>query len=229
VLISAAFEIPAGFYYYRARYYDPQARQFLSEDPIGLDGGINLYAYVGNDPIQYIDPEGQDWKKALDEVVDFTLGVGRGIGSSVSFGKFGAPQNSDSGASLAGQLVGTSIVGGSGVTAVQGGIAGGIATSPTLGGAAIGAGVSALGVGAVAGAAINSGAIIQCSVVRSRFGSNQRQNKVAHDARKEAERNTGKKFTPAQERKFHDEITGQGISDYHELVRIAGDVLKGLL
>jgi RHS repeat-associated protein len=48
----------AGFYYYRARYYDPQARQFISEDPIGLDGGINLYAYVGNNPIGLTDPSG---------------------------------------------------------------------------------------------------------------------------------------------------------------------------
>jgi uncharacterized protein RhaS with RHS repeats len=36
----------------------PQARQFISEDPIGLDGGINLYAYVGNNPINKVDPQG---------------------------------------------------------------------------------------------------------------------------------------------------------------------------
>jgi RHS repeat-associated protein len=46
------------FYYYRARWYDPQARQFISEDPIGLDGGINLYAYVGNNPVNFSDPSG---------------------------------------------------------------------------------------------------------------------------------------------------------------------------
>jgi uncharacterized protein RhaS with RHS repeats len=45
-------------YYHRARYYDPQARQFISEDPIGLGGGINLYAYVGNNPINSTDPSG---------------------------------------------------------------------------------------------------------------------------------------------------------------------------
>jgi hypothetical protein len=45
-------------YYYRARWYDPQARRFISEDPIGLNGGINLYAYVENSPVSYIDPMG---------------------------------------------------------------------------------------------------------------------------------------------------------------------------
>jgi uncharacterized protein RhaS with RHS repeats len=47
-------------FYHRARYYDPQARRFISEDPIGLNGGINLYAYVGNNPINMVDPFGLD-------------------------------------------------------------------------------------------------------------------------------------------------------------------------
>jgi RHS repeat-associated protein len=47
-------------YYYRARYYDPNAGRFVSEDPIGFDGEINFYAYVENDPPNLIDPSGLD-------------------------------------------------------------------------------------------------------------------------------------------------------------------------
>jgi RHS repeat-associated protein len=47
-----------GLYYYRARYYHPQFARFAAEDPIGLDGGINLYAYVGGNPTGFIDPLG---------------------------------------------------------------------------------------------------------------------------------------------------------------------------
>jgi len=47
-----------GLYYYRARYYDPQAGRFTSEDPIQFAGGANFYAYVDNNPNLFIDPSG---------------------------------------------------------------------------------------------------------------------------------------------------------------------------
>ena len=49
---------PNGFYYMRARYYDPEIRRFISEDPLGLDSGVNLYAYCANNPINFVDPLG---------------------------------------------------------------------------------------------------------------------------------------------------------------------------
>ncbi len=49
-----------GYYYYRARYYSPDQKRFIAEDPLGFGGGdSNLQAYVGNNPINYTDPSGQ--------------------------------------------------------------------------------------------------------------------------------------------------------------------------
>ena len=50
------------FYYYRARYYDARAGRFISQDPIGLKGGdLNYYRYVGNNPVNRVDPWGLLW------------------------------------------------------------------------------------------------------------------------------------------------------------------------
>jgi len=47
-----------GLYYYRARLLDPQQGRFIAEDPIGQSLGVNLYRYVENDPLNWIDPFG---------------------------------------------------------------------------------------------------------------------------------------------------------------------------
>lgn len=48
-------------YYMRNRWYEPRTGRFLSEDPIGLEGGINQYAYAAGDPINGNDPSGLDF------------------------------------------------------------------------------------------------------------------------------------------------------------------------
>ncbi|OGL27236.1 MAG: hypothetical protein A3G44_03400 [Candidatus Rokubacteria bacterium RIFCSPLOWO2_12_FULL_73_47] len=56
----------AGLYYYRARYYHPGLQRFLSQDPLGFAAGdVNLYAYVGNNPLNFIDPLGLDREDRL--------------------------------------------------------------------------------------------------------------------------------------------------------------------
>ena len=47
-------------YHYKARAYSPALGRFLQTDPVGYSAGPNLYAYVGDDPLNNGDPTGKD-------------------------------------------------------------------------------------------------------------------------------------------------------------------------
>ena len=60
-----------GLVNFRARWYDPVTGRWLSKDPIGLNGGLNLYAFCENDPIGFRDSFGEnpDWGDVYNKVL----------------------------------------------------------------------------------------------------------------------------------------------------------------
>jgi RHS repeat-associated protein len=53
------FDAETNLQFSRARYYNPVAGRFVSEDPIRFDGdGANFYGYVSNNPVNFVDPSG---------------------------------------------------------------------------------------------------------------------------------------------------------------------------
>lgn len=110
-----------GLYYYRARYYDPEIGRFLSEDALGFGAGVNFYAYVGNNPVNFNDPSGHCaticlgviagtgaavgswWSGGTDAQIARAFGVGFVAGATLGFGTgLVAPALASGGASVAG-------------------------------------------------------------------------------------------------------------------------------
>jgi RHS repeat-associated protein len=57
---SKEYDPSTGFYYYGYRFYDPELQRWLNRDPIEEAGGLNLYTFLGNTPVNMVDPLGLD-------------------------------------------------------------------------------------------------------------------------------------------------------------------------
>jgi RHS repeat-associated protein len=79
---NGASDPGVGLQYLEQRYYDPAVGRFISPDPIGFAGGLNLYGYCDSDPVNIVDPDGLGLK--IGNWLEFDLeGVGRGLNTGV--------------------------------------------------------------------------------------------------------------------------------------------------
>src|SRR5437899_273674 len=56
---SKEFHVQSGMYYYGERFYDPNLQRWINQDPLGEYGGINLFGFAFNDPINLVDADGR--------------------------------------------------------------------------------------------------------------------------------------------------------------------------
>jgi RHS repeat-associated protein len=91
------YDQASGLIHNGVRDYDPATGRYLQPDPIGLKGGLNPYAYAGNDPLSYVDPRGLQFEEVPDaeetpeEAWEENPGLGPNMAASEATGRSGNP------------------------------------------------------------------------------------------------------------------------------------------
>jgi RHS repeat-associated protein len=83
-----AYDAETGLYYYRARYYDYATGRFLQPDPIGYNDGLNLYAYVANNPLAWTDPLGLETRRQWTSDAERRQAIEDAVNNSTSLKDF---------------------------------------------------------------------------------------------------------------------------------------------
>ena len=99
---SREWEPETGLYYYRARHYDPTIGRFLQPDPIGYADGLNMYQYVGSNPVIFVDPTGLILWRQIGRGISKLIGGGLAITGGLAISTSGV------GAALGGAVAVTS-------------------------------------------------------------------------------------------------------------------------
>ncbi len=85
---SKQYQPNTGMYSYGFRFYEPSLQRWINQDPIAELGGINLYGFVGSDPVNFVDSDG---RAAWGWVARGGWTIGVAIGSSLLFDRYVQP------------------------------------------------------------------------------------------------------------------------------------------
>jgi RHS repeat-associated protein len=108
---ASATEPGVGLQYLDQRYYDPAVGRFISQDPLGAGGGLNLYGYAANNPVGLVDPSG---RLSLEDIRQFDYNYRYQLGAVAGLATTALTFNPVAGAAVGGYITGQNSYNGTG-------------------------------------------------------------------------------------------------------------------